>query len=137
MCRNQEQIQNPCSLLAYAEVLSHLPVVKSGMKVGARDLHADSRDCCVCSVIFLRSALGKLAVKQPAINVGSAFQVAADAALGAMLKPGFSPYKVTGGLAVHRRPACRAPACRRGGHAPGIALHSGGRPSVLPRHGMS
>ena len=47
------------------------------------------------SVVFLRAALGKHAVKQPAINVGSAFAVAADAALGATLKPAFSPYRVT------------------------------------------
>ena len=46
------------------------------------------------SVIFLRTALGAAAVPQPAINVGSAFEVAADAALGTTLSPGFSPYKV-------------------------------------------
>ena len=45
-------------------------------------------------MVFLRTALGSMAVDQPAINVGSAFAVAADAALGATLKPAFSPYKV-------------------------------------------
>ena len=50
--------------------------------------------CCCCSVIFLRTALGSAAVPQPAINVGGAFEVAADAALGATLKPGFLPYRV-------------------------------------------
>ncbi len=58
------------------------------------DVDAKRGHCRVRSVIFLRSALGTMAVKQPAINVGSAFAVAADAALGAHLKPAFSPYKV-------------------------------------------
>ena len=60
----------------------------------------------MCSVIFLRAALGTMAVKQPAINVGTAFAVAADAALGATLKPVFSPYKVipdSAPRACHRR----------------------------------
>ena len=34
-------------------------------------------------VKFLRAALGPLAVPQPAINIGSAFAAAADAAAGA------------------------------------------------------
>jgi hypothetical protein len=54
----------------------------------------DSAVACVRSVIFLRTALGSLAVPQPPINVGGAFEVAADAALGATLKPGFLPYRV-------------------------------------------
>ena len=45
-------------------------------------------------MIFLRTALGKDAVPQPEINVGSAFKVAANAALGTTLKPSFMPYKV-------------------------------------------
>ena len=56
--------------------------------------HAEQHRFSACSVIFLRMALGTNAVKQPAINVGTAFAVAADAALGATLKPAFSPYKV-------------------------------------------
>ena len=48
----------------------------------------------MCSVIFLRTALGSAAVAQPAINIGSAFEMAANAALGTTLKPGFMPYKV-------------------------------------------
>ncbi len=41
---------------------------------------------------FLRSALGKLAVPMPQINIGTAFSTAANAAFNTTLKPAFSPY---------------------------------------------
>jgi hypothetical protein len=43
-------------------------------------------------VAYLRSALGSAAVDQPAINIGSAFGAAADAAVNGTLSPPFSPY---------------------------------------------
>ena len=46
------------------------------------------------SVVFLRTALSSSAVAQPAINLNTAFEMAANAALGTTLKPGFMPYKV-------------------------------------------
>ncbi len=60
----------------------------------------------MCSVIFLRTALGSSAVAQPAINLNTAFEMAADAALGATLKPGFMPYRVS--PAVVTLPSCPA-----------------------------
>ncbi len=55
---------------------------------------ADDAAVAMCSVIFLRTALSSAAVAQPAINLNTAFEMAADAALGATLKPGFMPYRV-------------------------------------------
>lgn len=43
-------------------------------------------------VRFLRVALGDLAVPMPAIDIGMAFEVAADAALNATLEVAFDPY---------------------------------------------
>lgn len=43
-------------------------------------------------VQFLRMALGKAAVPIPMINIGSAFEAAANAALNTTLKPPFNPY---------------------------------------------
>jgi hypothetical protein len=43
-------------------------------------------------VRLLRKALGKHAVPQPRINIGTAFAAAANAAFNATLKPAFSPY---------------------------------------------
>ena len=54
----------------------------------------------LCSVIFLRAALGPAAVAQPAINLNTAFEMAANAALGTTLKPGFMPYRVIAALAT-------------------------------------
>ena len=45
-------------------------------------------------MIFLRTALDTAAVDQPAINVGTAFNMVAEAALDATLTPAFSPYMV-------------------------------------------
>lgn len=43
-------------------------------------------------VKFLRTVLGKDAVKCPQVDIGPAFAVAADAAANTTLKPPFSPY---------------------------------------------
>ncbi len=47
-------------------------------------------------VKFIRLVLGDAAAPMPAINVGSAFADAADAALKTTLKPSFSPYTFNG-----------------------------------------
>jgi hypothetical protein len=46
----------------------------------------------IAHVAFLRSALGAAAVPRPAINIGSAFSDAANAALNQNLNPAFDPY---------------------------------------------
>ena len=43
-------------------------------------------------VKFLRLALGKAAVPEPEIDIGPAFNAAAEAALGSIEGPSFSPY---------------------------------------------
>lgn len=43
-------------------------------------------------VVFLRSALGSVAVPMPDLNLGDAFSKAADAAVGMTLMPPFLPY---------------------------------------------
>eukprot|EP00967_Tisochrysis_lutea_P131164 scaffold227728_cov39-Tisochrysis_lutea.AAC.1 len=46
----------------------------------------------IAHVRLLRRALGSDAVDQPEMDIGAAFEAAADAAVGSTLSPSFSPY---------------------------------------------
>jgi hypothetical protein len=72
------------------------PASTGGMKANltqpiaayAAELARDELD----HVRFLRTALGALAVAMPAINIGTAFAAAANAAFNKTLSPAFNPY---------------------------------------------
>ena len=58
----------------------------------AQDLAAEIARNEIAHVSFLRQALGAAAVAIPAINIGTAFSEAADAATNQTLSPSFTPY---------------------------------------------
>ena len=58
--------------------------------------HGPPNPVSLCSVIFLRAALGPAAVAQPAIDLGSAWGALGDALGFGVLNPPFTPYEVRG-----------------------------------------